>query len=283
MTLDLDAVNDAQAALAKTKKPAPKVVLSPAAQLSATNPHANVVKAAIEGGSTDVLHLRVPAGEALAMIGANGSGEHWREVLTATADAYLQSIFQRMTLEGQALSPIEEILLTEIAVLHARAIDLNRRAVTQQNPRWAAMFHEAADRSSNQVRRAIETLQNIRAPRQTQFIRAAQVNQAAGPQQVVNGASGPSQISGNQKTTNELEKEHAAKALPAITDGASGSLSSGAGNGAAASAVAMVDRADNGRRKATKRAKRTPARSKKPGVRRVTKRNQTARGRAAGD
>jgi hypothetical protein len=277
----MSTVNDAPTALTKAKKP--KVVLSPAAQLSATNPHGAVVSAAIEGGSTDVLHLRVPAGEALAMITANGSGGQWKEVLLATADTYLQSIFQRMTLEGQRLSPVEEIMLTEIAVLHARSIDLNRRAVSQQNVRWAETLHSAADRCSNQVRRAVETFANLRAPRQTQFIRAGQINQAAGPQQVVNGAAGPSQNSEISNPTTELETDHAPKALPAVSEGEGEPIHSRQGDRDAAPTLAMVNGADNRGGKATKQPKRAPARSKKPGVRRVTKGNKTARGTAAGD
>jgi hypothetical protein len=260
--------------------------------LSPDNPFADLLRqfdalpedeAALAKGE---LHVILGAADALSASSINATGDggkNWRQALLATAAPYIRSTLARMTPAGRELDPFEEMLVIEAVLLHARFVHLSGRAMQQSNVRWFNSMNDQADRAANQYRRAMQTLSDYRNPRATQFIKAGQLNQAN--QQIVNNGASPNLE--KAKVTNELvseEAEHAArKALPPVAGGAGSSVHSGAGNGAETPPLAMVNGTTDRRRKEAKRAERNETRRPKPRDARVTKRNQTARGRAAGD
>jgi hypothetical protein len=237
----------------------PRVTRS-AALILKDNPNRDLAEAAIAGQTTYVLHHNIPFGDALSCITAGkGHGKEWRDVLLATADSYLTEIFDGMTPAGRALDPLEEMLIAQCVLLHARFIEISRTAAVQPNPKWFATMNEACDRVANQFRRAMQTLSDYRNPRTTMFVKG-QANVAG--QQVVQNTqnNNPNSISENQESRNELETVHEAKALPALGGRKGIAGGSSPGNGSALPPVGVEHRPANGRGKGEIRAEQQKAR-----------------------
>jgi hypothetical protein len=251
--------------------PTRRRVTRSAALILKDNPNRDLAEAAISGHSTYVLHHDMPFGEALSSITAGkGYSKEWREVLLATADSYLTEIFDGMTPAGRTLDPLEEMLVTQCVLLHARFIEISRTAAVQPNPKWFATMNEACDRVANQFRRAMQTLSDYRNPRTTMFVKG-QANVAG--QQVVQNTqnNNPNSISENQESGNELETVHESKALPVVAGGQEIAGGSGQGNGSEVPSVGVEHRPANGRGKGRVRAQQSKARSVQPRSRRNAK------------
>jgi hypothetical protein len=128
--------------------------------------------------------------------------------------------------------PAERMLVAQMVHTHARFLNLTTMATQQQNLKWAAMMHEAADRASNVFRRQMLALAEYRRPPRPakQFTSIGQANIAN--QQVVQNNGNLE----NGKATNEQGclpgPADAAPVLPADAGGAGGPAAVG-GAGAA--------------------------------------------------
>ena len=65
----------------------------------------------------------------------------------------------------QPRDAIEELLMSQMLMTHARLVFLSRFANKQIYPAWSDLFHTAADRAANTFRRQMESLAKYRKPR----------------------------------------------------------------------------------------------------------------------
>ncbi len=108
--------------------------------------------------------------------------------------AFVLDLFERL----QPRDPLEELLVGQMLVTHVRLLHLSTSAQQQQNLKWAAMMHEAADRAANTYRRQMLALAEYRRPPRPprSFTAIGQANIAQ--QQVVQNGKSES-----DKATNE--------------------------------------------------------------------------------
>ena len=80
----------------------------------------------------------------------------------------------------QPRDAIEELLMSQMLMTHARVVFLNRFANKQTKSIWSDLFHSAADRAANTYRRQMESLAKYRRPRPRRTtitsIRTAHIN-----------------------------------------------------------------------------------------------------------
>lgn len=86
------------------------------------------------------------------------------------------------------LSRPEDLMTAQAHVLDAAFTSLLNRGLTNQNPVHAEAFLKLAFRAQSQCRSAVQTLAELKMPRQVAFIRQANV---ADQQVVMNGSSRP--------------------------------------------------------------------------------------------
>jgi hypothetical protein len=153
--------------------------------------------------------------------------------LAQSAMLFAEDLFDRM----DPRDPVEEMLLTQLVLTHARALHLTDLANRRDDADSIRTVHDYADRASNTFRRlALALSEYRRPPMAANFTAIRQANFAA--QQVIQ-----SHDAGN--ATNELGC--AAREAPALPTDASGA-GVAAGGGAAREAVAAIDRTTKRRR-----------------------------------
>jgi len=137
--------------------------------------------------------------------------------LTKSAITHVDELIRRMA----PRDPMEEMLIIEALMTHARVLHLTRLANMQTDLKQIRVVNEYADRASNTYRRQMLALAEYRKPPKAgdsfTSIRQANISQR---QVVVNGGS-----DGKENATNEQggpsddwspsERRHAPKALPA--------------------------------------------------------------------
>ena len=137
--------------------------------------------------------------------------------------------------------PLEEMLVVQAALTHARVLHLTEYANRQEHLDAVRVAHEHADKASNTYRRLMLALHEYRKPPRSgdTFTAIRQAN-IAGQQVVQNG-----EISGSRNATNEQgpEPAEAPQALPAEPGG----VDVLAGLGSPREAVGTVHRAEDTR------------------------------------
>lgn len=125
------------------------------------------------------------------------------------ADGFVAAIKASM----QPRDAVEEMLMCQMALVHARILKLSDVACKQENRENVRVVNEAADRAANTFRKQMLALAEYRQPRK-QFVAIRQLNQANN-QQVNNHENEKSE---EEKPTNE-QRCPAPKALPAVVQG----------------------------------------------------------------
>ena len=155
------------------------------------------------------------------------------EPLAQSAMLFAEDLFDRM----DPRDPVEEMLLTQLVLTHARVLHLTDLANRRDDADAIRTVHEYADRASNTFRRLALALSEYRRPPvAANFTAIRQANFAA--QQVI-------QSNETADATNELGCDPAR--APALSTDSSGAVVA-AGVGAAREAVAAIDRTTKRRR-----------------------------------
>jgi hypothetical protein len=153
--------------------------------------------------------------------------------LAQSAMLFAEDLFDRM----DPRDPVEEMLLTQLVLTHARVLHLTDLANRRDDADSIRTVHEYADRASNTFRRLALSLSEYRRPPvAANFTAIRQANFAA--QQVI-------QSNETADATNELGCDPAR--APALSTDGSGAVVA-AGVGAAREAVAAIDRTTKRRR-----------------------------------
>jgi hypothetical protein len=183
--------------------------------MSNSDDHAAVKSKDVQDAETEKLRYSIQSVHSLASIVTKG------ESLMGAA-SYLGE------LRG-ALRPrdaIEEMLVDQIAITHARVVKLSFQSLVQRNETWYRTISEACDRAASTFRRLVVTFRDYREPRRTTVMAIQQANLAN--QQVVQQISGK-ESSDVSETLPPVTKR------PAITSG----------NDSMQSAVAAFDGSEN--------------------------------------
>lgn len=163
---------------------------------------------------------------------------------------YIADMLERMA----PRDPLEEMLVVQAALAHARVLHLTEHANRQERLESIRTVNEYADRASNTYRRLMLALHEYRKPPRSgdTFTAIRQAN-IAGQQVVQNG-----EIPASRNATNEQRSEPAEppKALPAE----SGGLGVVAGLGNPREALGAVHGAEDGRGKGRESDERLEAR-----------------------
>jgi hypothetical protein len=164
------------------------------------------------------LHGPLAAADALCHI--NTQGNH-----IGAAAIYVGKLRQDL----KPRDAIEEMLVEQLAVTHARVVKLSGQAVIQKSETWYRTLSETCDRAANTFRRLTLAFREYREPRRTTVMAIQQANLAN--QQVVQQISGPAEDNHEPATLPPVA------ARPAITSG----------NDSQESALDVLDRSTDNR------------------------------------
>lgn len=163
---------------------------------------------------------------------------------------YIEDMLERMA----PRDPLEEMLVVQAALAHARVLHLTEYANRQERLESIRTVHEYADKASNTFRRLMLALGEYRRPPKVgpNYTAIGQANIAG--QQVVNNG----EIQPNENATNEqgCQRPELPEALPIDTRG----LGVAQSGGAAGEAVGAVHRAEDARGQGTEPDERLEAR-----------------------
>jgi hypothetical protein len=134
------------------------------------------------------------------------------EVLAESTHSYVLELFTRI----KPRDPIEEMLVGQMLLTHARLARLSSLAGLQQNVKWSSHLHEAADRAANTFRRQMLALAEYRRPpRSKSFTAIGQANIAN--QQVVQNGKSENKNMTNEQGSRDGESTAASTASTRIT------------------------------------------------------------------
>ena len=176
-----------------------------------------------------------PVATALALAQIFTGGTH-----TVGAAAHLGDIAAQL----KARDPVEEMLIQQMVLTHARVVRLSAQSLNEQNESWRELLSGEYERAANLFRRQMLAFHEYRQPTRGTFVAVRHANIAA--QQVVQQQMGSA---GGHDGVNQ-------KALPPLAQ----RPFVAAHRGAAKSAVGEIDRAPHSRGKGEKLPERATAR-----------------------
>lgn len=179
--------------------------------------------------------------------------------LRDSAQAYMSDLQTRM----RPRDALEILLIEQMAWTHHRlarltcnaAAALKNPSINQAVVKRLAIILDACDRTTNTFRRQLLAFAEYREPRRALFAKHANLAN----QQIVQQDF--SENSKSRKKTNELEKKHARKALPALGPGTSGAQQSSTADRSRPRSLAVLNGTKNSGRKKTIGDERSKARS----------------------
>ena len=146
--------------------------------------------------------LHGPVAVALSLSQINTQGNHF-----GAAAVHMRKLQDEL----KPRDAIEEMLIEQLAVTHARVVKLSAQALIQKNEAWYRTLSEACDRAASTFRRLTVAFREYREPRRTTVMAIQQANLAN--QQVVQQISGPAEDNHARATLPTVA------ARPAITSG----------------------------------------------------------------
>jgi hypothetical protein len=179
--------------------------------------------------------LHGPAAVALSLSHINTQGDHF-----GAAAVHMRKLRDDL----KPRDAIEDMLIEQLAVTHARVVKLSGQAVIQKNESWYRTLSEACDRAAGTFRRLTVAFREYRDPRRTTVMAIQQANVAN--QQVVQHMTLAKEDSDARKKTIQANAER-----PAIPSG----------DNQPEPAVAAIDRAENNGGEKSLEPKRDEARA----------------------
>jgi hypothetical protein len=139
----------------------------------------------------------------------NAAGVITEYASTPFGEQGVDELFEKLkgsmkAIHGGDLKQAESMLMGQALALQSMFVHMSRRVLNQGLQRHFEANFAMALKAQNQCRMTLETLAEIKNPRQVAFVRAGQANIANGPQQVNNGAGAISRAENIENQPNEL-------------------------------------------------------------------------------